>query len=92
MKDSIQAFCHGEPGVDEHGVDVVEAAPVGDGVGDELGSVVEPHERRGAAFGGEAVEEVDDGVGVGGAVHDDGWALRVNSSITLSSLMVRPRR
>ena len=75
MNDSIQAFCHGRAGVDEHGGDVVEPAPVGDGVGDELGSVVEPDERRRAPLSGEAVEEGDDGVGVDGAVDDDGWAL-----------------
>ena len=44
-----------------------------DGVGDELGSVVEPHERRGAAaLDGEAVEDPHDVVGVDRPVGLDG--------------------
>lgn len=75
MKDSIQAFCQGAAGVDEHGVGAVEAAPVRHGVGDELRSVVEAHVDRGAPLAGETLEAVDDVIGVDGAVHVDGQAL-----------------
>src|SRR3954466_1416658 len=40
LNDSIQAFCHGEPGSMNHGGDAVEAAPVSNSVGDELGTIV----------------------------------------------------
>ena len=50
--------------VDEDRVGAVEPAPVGDGMGDELGPVIEPQVRRGAALGGDPVQGGDDLVGV----------------------------
>lgn len=50
-------------------------APVGHGVGDELGAVVEPYEPRwSSSFDGEAGESTDDVVGVDGVLDDDGEA------------------
>src|SRR5215213_7392486 len=45
---------------------------------------VEPHERRRSPRGGEAVEERRDGVGVGvdGAIADDGGILALSSSVS----------
>ena len=53
------------PGVDEHGIDMVEPAPVRDRVGHKFWAVVETDERgRAAAFNTEPVEHGDDVVGV----------------------------
>src|SRR5918993_1147470 len=62
-------------GIDEHGGDIVEPTPVGNGVSDELGTIVEPDEPRRATSRGEAVEGGDHGVGVDGAIDDDRRAL-----------------
>ena len=48
LNDSIQAFCHGEPG-SMNRVDTGLGAPVRDRVRDELWAIVEPHKRRGLA-------------------------------------------
>ena len=71
LNDSIQAFCHGEPGIDEQRSGAVESAPVVDGVGDELGPVVETHVGRGAPLQGELIQDGDDAVGVDAAIHVD---------------------
>ncbi len=64
-----------DAGVDEDRVGAVEPAPVGDGVGDELGPVVEADVGRGAPLGRQALEAGDDPVGVDGALDVDGQAL-----------------
>jgi len=46
-----------------------------DGVGDELGAIVEAHEVRCTPLQGKAVKGGHDPVGVDGALHDDGGAL-----------------
>lgn len=70
---------------------MVEAAPVGDGVGDEFGAVVEADERGwAAALGGEAVERGDDVVGVDGAVNDDRDGFAGELVDPFSSFNVRP--
>jgi len=61
----------GEPGSDEDGVDAVEAAPVRDGVRDELGTVIEADEPGCAAFEHEPIQHGDDSVGVDRAVDLD---------------------
>ena len=71
FNDSIQAFCHVLPGVDEGGAGAVEAAPVGDGVGDELGPVVEAPGRS-AALGGQVFEAGHHALRVVGASDVDG--------------------
>ena len=62
--------------IDEDRLGAVEAAPVGDGVGDELGAVVEAHVGRGAALSGELSRQRDHVVGVDGAVDLDGESTR----------------
>ncbi len=62
--------------VDEHRVDARLGAPLGDGVGHELGAVVETDEPRcPPSLGGEACECGDDTVGVDGVIDDDGQGL-----------------
>ncbi len=62
-------------GVDEHRPGAVEAAPVVDGVRDELGTIVEAHVDRRTALHGEAVQDRNDGVGIDGAIDLDREAL-----------------
>ena len=56
-------------------LDPVEPTPVRHGVGDELGAVVEAHERRCPSLEEQAVQGGHDLVGVDGAVDHDGGAL-----------------
>ena len=79
-------------GVDEDRADPVEAAPVGHGVGDELGTVVEPDEGWCASGEHQPVEGGDDTVGVDGAVHDDGRALAGVLVDDVQQLQDRDRR
>ena len=70
---------------------VVEAAPVGHRVGDELGAVVEADVGRCAAHRRQAFETGDDPIGVDRTLRRRWPALsRVNSSMTLRILSIRP--
>ncbi len=51
LNDSIQAFCHGEPGSMNTVPTSLNRHPVGDGGGDELGPVEVPNGCQGAAAG-----------------------------------------
>ena len=67
----------GEPGSMNSEPVLVEPAPVSDGVGDELGTIVEPHvDRCGPALGSEAIQDRNDTVGIDGAIDLDRQALR----------------
>ena len=60
--------------IDEHGVGPVEAAPVGQRVGDELRPVIEAHVGRSAAFSSQTLEACHHAVGVDGPLDVDGQA------------------
>jgi hypothetical protein len=67
LNDSIQAFCHGEPGSMKS-----EPAPLNrhqppDGVRHELWTVVEAHVVWRSLFEGQAIQDIDDAVGIDGA-------------------------
>jgi len=57
LKLSMEAFCHGQVGIDEDGLRTVEPASVDDGVGHELGAVVGAQVGRGSPLGDEPVED-----------------------------------
>jgi len=61
--------------VDEGGPRAVEPAPVGNGVGDELRTVVEADPDRGVALFGEAVQASGDTIGIDGTLHVTGESL-----------------
>jgi len=62
--------------IDEDGPRTVEPAPVVDGVGDELRTVVEADpDRGGSALFGEAVQASEDTIGIDGTLHVRGESL-----------------
>src|ERR1700733_3459965 len=65
----------GRTRVDEDRTDTVKTAPVAHRMGDELGTVVEAHEGRSAAFYDQAVQGGHHPIGVDGTLDHDGEAL-----------------
>jgi hypothetical protein len=93
LNDSIHAFCQARAiRGDEDRLCVVEPAPVRDGMSNELRAIVKPEIARAAPFSGDLVELSDDTSASIERSMPMTRHSRVNSSMTLSSLIVLPSR